>query len=82
MKVYANIKGTKYGTGVRKKIGVAYGNRGEDNSNVADKVIVTHVDNIKGYAGMLKSSLVEDRQYMIYPDMIPGEIRVGEIGMI
>ncbi|KAI9261473.1 hypothetical protein BDA99DRAFT_77268 [Phascolomyces articulosus] len=64
----------------RKELQYRY--RRDDNTNTADKLIVTHVENIRGHARMLKSSLVEGRHYLIYPDMIPREIRISEISRI
>ncbi|KAG2203557.1 hypothetical protein INT45_005663 [Circinella minor] len=79
VKLYGNLQMTKYGLGVRTKYGTPYGHRTSTNTSESDKFIVTGCENILGYAGLIKSSLHPGRYYVIYPDMIPGDITLGNI---
>ena len=56
--------------------------RRPDGATPADKTIVAHVENIQGYAGMLKSSAHTNRFYLIYPDMFPGEVVETDIAKV
>ncbi|KAG2213007.1 hypothetical protein INT45_000059 [Circinella minor] len=56
VKVYGNIRMTEYGTRGTKK-GVPFGFRTSSNTSNSDKLYVTHANNIKTNAGLLKSSL-------------------------
>ncbi|KAG2216291.1 hypothetical protein INT45_008864 [Circinella minor] len=79
VKLYGNLQMTKYGLGVRTKYGTPYGHRTNTNTSESDKFIVTGCENILGYAGLIKSSLHPGHYYVIYPDMIPGDITLGNI---
>ena len=79
--LYGDVKMTKYeGTGVRKKVGTPYCTRSD--SNTADKLLVIDAKNLRGYAGLLKSSLKTTRHYIIYPDMIPGDLNLGTLSKV
>ncbi|KAG2216785.1 hypothetical protein INT45_009672 [Circinella minor] len=83
VKIYGNLQMTKYGTSPRAmKTGVPYGHRTSENTSRSDKFYVVHASNIRGYAGLLKSSLHPDRYYVVYPEMIPGDITLGKISKI
>ncbi|KAG2216592.1 hypothetical protein INT45_001980 [Circinella minor] len=83
VKIYGNLQMTKYGTSPRAmKTGVPYGHRTGENTSRSDKFYVVHASNIRGYAGLLKSSLHPDRYYVVYPEMIPGDITLGKISKI
>ena len=75
--LYGGVELTKYGTGRREKKGTPYCSRSTNNSS--DKLIVIDAKNLCGHAGLLKSSLKPNRYYIIYPDMIPGDITVGKL---
>ena len=77
VKLFGNLNMTDYGTGVRKKNGLPYGPRG--GPNTSDKLYVIDAEHIRGNAGLLKSSLHDNRYYIICPDMIPGDITLGKI---
>ena len=70
---------TEYGLGARPRYGTPYGYRTGANTSESDKYIVTGCENILGYVGLLQSSLHPGRYYVVYPDMIPGDITLGNI---
>ncbi|KAI9257972.1 hypothetical protein BDA99DRAFT_538989 [Phascolomyces articulosus] len=69
VELYASVKTDEYGTSSRKEKGVPHVYRRPDGETPSDKKIVVHVRNIKGYAGMLESSLHANRYYLIYPEV-------------
>ena len=56
--------------------------RRPDGSTPLDNLYVTEIKNILNPAGMLKSSLVDDRYYLIYPSMVPGEISLTDLARV
>ena len=82
VRLYSGVTVDKYGTTSRRKRGIPHVHRRQDGSTRGDKLYVTDVENIKSYAGMLKSSLVDDRFYLIYPEMIPGDVKVTELSRV
>lgn len=82
VRLYSGVTVDKYGTTSRRKRGIPHVHRRQDGSTPGDKLYVTDVENIKSYAGMLKSSLVDDRFYLIYPEMIPGDVKVTELSRV
>ena len=72
---------TEYGTRGTKK-GVPFGFRTSRNTSSADKLYVTHTKNLNSNAGLLKSSLHDGRYYVVFPEMIPGDIPLGNISNI
>ncbi|KAG2211734.1 hypothetical protein INT45_005428 [Circinella minor] len=82
VKLYSGVTVDKYGTTTRRKGGIPHVHHRADGSTPGDKLYVTDVENIKSYAGMLKSSLVDDRFYLIYPEMIPGDVKVTELSRV
>ncbi|KAI9247956.1 hypothetical protein BDA99DRAFT_591565 [Phascolomyces articulosus] len=65
--------------GRQLKKGVPYGHRTDANTSESDKLCMTASQNILGHVGLLKSSLHTNRYYVVYPDMIPGDITLGKI---
>ena len=45
----------------------------------SNKLYVTKAKNILNPAGILKSLLVDDRYYLIYPSMVPGDISLTDL---
>ena len=80
LKVYGNIRMTEYGARRTKK-GVPFGFRTSSNTSTSDKLYVTHANNLKTNAGLLKSSLHDGRYYLVFPEMIPGDIQLGDINI-
>ncbi|KAG2221845.1 hypothetical protein INT45_003559 [Circinella minor] len=79
VKLYLGVTVDKYGTTTWHKGGIPHVHCRAVESTPGDKLYVTDVENIKSYAGMLKSSLVDYRFYLIYPEMIPGDVKVTEL---
>ncbi|KAG2207425.1 hypothetical protein INT45_001107 [Circinella minor] len=82
VKLYGGVTCDEYGTSSRKKKGTPHVYRRPDGATPADKTIVAHVENIKEYSGMLKSSAHTNRFYLIYPDMCPGEVVETDIAKV
>ena len=81
VRVYGGLEMTKYGPNTNKK-GTPKGTRSSDNSNTSDKLYIVDVERIKGYAGLVKSSLDPTHYYVVYPEMIPNGIKLGNIATI
>ena len=66
----------------RQYNGIPHVHRRPGGSTPSDKLYVTEIKNILNPAGMLKSSLVDDRYYLIYPSMVPGDISLTDLARV
>ena len=66
----------------RQYNGIPHVHRRSDGSTPSDKLYVTEAKNILNPAGMLKSSPVDDRYYLIYPSMVPGDISPTDLARV
>ena len=84
VRLYVSVHKTKYPHGnVEKELAPYTTARTPGSPHASDKYIVTSAQNVMGYAGLLKSSVVAGRFYIIYPDMICGnDITLGEISQV
>ena len=84
VRLYGTVHKTKNSHGnVEKELAPYITARTPGFPHASDKYLVTSAQNIMGYAGLLKSSVVAGRFYIIYPDMICGnDITLGQMSQV